>query len=327
MTGWLRDASRLMKSRGTAFALGWFAAVAGASAADITAGLVLDPPPFLQPATPRSPSDAIDAALPGPSFRHGIGLGWLASGRFGGRGHSDGVLDWDCLEFGLIEKGYLAAHPQNTSHRRWTVRLSPPGLTRTTADAAQDDFRINWMSVTWKSRFVPLSTNPAHRTDEGVEIRTTYSLATPGMLIETSEKALRFDLAETPGYRFAVLPLRGGPTVRAFAPDEPVYDRKRDGDLSDNWILLWGSLAFPDVPLLLVPREQPARIVPIFDSGAAQISALVVEWAGPMGYVTVATPYGMQALSPVDTARDEQLRDGIEDYEYLWLLKQQIERV
>lgn len=283
--------------------LGLFPTVGGASETGVTAGLVLDPPPFVRQAAALPPgSDA--TALRAAGYQDGIGMGWTASGRFGGRGHSDGVLDWDCLEFGLIEKGYLAAHPQNASQRRWAIRFSPPDMARQSTTTSERDFRINWMAVTWQSRFTPLAAAPERRAGIAVELRQTYSIATPGMLIETGEKILRFDLRETPGYRFAVLPLRHRPTVRALAPSEPVYDRARDGDLADNWILLWSSVAFPDVPLLLVPKEQPAQLV-------QRGPALELVGTSPLGYVIAATPYGMRALLPAATGKIEQLRDGI----------------
>ena len=106
------------------FCLGLLTTLGGASEVSVTAGLVLDPPPFVRRAA-ALPAEVAEAPLRAQGYQDGIGLGWPASRRFGGRGHSDGVLDWDCLEFGLIEKLYLAAHPQNASHRRWAVRFCP----------------------------------------------------------------------------------------------------------------------------------------------------------------------------------------------------------
>jgi hypothetical protein len=276
------------------FALVVFGSIGAAGEAVVRAGLLLDAPPFVtSPALEPSPE-----SHPAAGFHPGIGHAWPASGRFGGRGHSDGVLDWDLPEFGVIEKGHLAAHPLSAARKPWAVRFAPADATGK-ATTTTGDYRVKWMSVEWRARF------------GAAEVRTTYSLASPGLLIETSERALRFALGATAGYRFAVLPLRAGPTVRALTPTEPAYDRRRDGDLADNWVLLWGGSAFPDVPILIVLKEQPAHLTAEFARDTPHAAAIMITSTRSLGYVVLATPYGMRALAPVDTVKTAQLSDGI----------------
>ncbi|MBI5940863.1 MAG: hypothetical protein HY859_10600, partial [Caulobacterales bacterium] len=289
-------------------------------------GQVVEAPPLA-----TVPADAAAeipvAELLKQGYEPGSGPSGPVSGRFGGRGRSDGLLDWDYPEFGVLEKGYLAAHPANLGQRRWAIGFAPPRTINPAQmaqpyrgdgwgtfwgpEAAGAVIRSTWIALDWESRLTSVGEYLGRGAGVPVDLRVSYSLATPGLLIASTDRALHLDLNETPGYRFAVLPLAGGPTLKRLSPEQPAYDRARDGELADNWILLWGSRLFPDVPLLIVPMQRPQRITPVFPVSRDRCASLIVLYEKQVGEVVLVTPYGMQALTPSATATLPQLREAV----------------
>jgi len=98
-------------------------------------------------------------------------------------------------------------------------------------------------------------------------------------------------------------------------------------------ILIWNSVywnsatVFPD-PQLQDPWTDPMSYV----SGPGFPSGSVGQWGNGDGRFlypprgTVGANAGPRLEGPVNSVRWENIRDGIEDYEYFWLLKQAIER-
>lgn len=224
--------------------------------------------------------------VPG-AFQPGLGGAIISAGRFGFL-KGDGLLDCAYPRFGLIEKAHLKEHPLNTTHQVWAVTFGPADR----ASKPKETIRVNWISVVWESEF-----------RGAAKYRVTYSIASPGILIETDDSAVRFGLASTPGYRRWALPLAQG--VRHGEISSP-YDAARDGLLAENWMLLHGSGGFPDVPLLLVLKEPPASIIP--ESADGRLKALTLRFAKPAGHVMVATPYGVEGFPPGQVNLDDATR-------------------
>lgn len=267
---------------------------------------------------PAFVSGAPSSAVPGRDellrrgYREGAGAAFVSAGRFGFL-KGDGLLDCAYPTYGLIEKAHLTAHPENKAQRRWAIKFHPPGAVSKRESKRSpyrtlkptDDMQVNWVSVVWDSNFIASEDFYGRKRGVPVKFRVTYNITSPGILIETDDHALRFNLDETPGYSRIVLPLRQGVTVREFAAGQNAYSAVSDGRLADNWILLWGSRAFPDVPLLLVLKDNPTEVIPAFAD--TKLTALTLRYASQVGYVIAATPFGLEGLLPAQTSAPDWL--------------------
>lgn len=217
----------------------------------------------------------------------GLGSAIVAAGRFG-FSKGDGLLDGAYPKFGLLEKAHLKDHPRNAAKQVWAVSFGP----ESSRGKPQETIHVNWVSVAWESRF-----------ESAGSYHVTYSLASPGVLVETEESCFRLGLEATPGYGKLVVPVAGGVRVLEAANG---YDSGRDGRLGENWVLLCGSGAFPDVPLMLVLKECPGRIEPGVEAG--KLRSLSLRYDGAVGHVILATPYGLEGFLPGGFAVEEAAR-------------------
>lgn len=220
-------------------------------------------------------------------YEPGLGSAIVSAGRFGFL-KGDGLLDCAYPKFGVIEKAHLKEHPLNVAQQAWAVTFGPTDRTV----KPKESFRVNWTTVVWESEF-----------GTSAKWRVTYSIASPGILIETDDNTIRFGLDSTPGYGQLALPLARGVTTRKIADG---YEAERDGRLAENWMLLCGSGAFPDAPLLLVLKENPVSIIPELADG--KLKALTLRFAKPAGHIIVATPYGLEGFSPGQVRVDDAAR-------------------
>jgi len=278
-------------------------------------GSLADFPPAFSPGSPSSVASTEEAL--GNGYRAGLGAGIVSAGRFGFL-KGDGLLDCSYPVFGLIEKTHLTEHPANAARRKWAISFDPPGAAGEGAAKRcpyyhrdqKGQVRANWISVVWDSRFTASEDFHGRKRDSQINYRVTYSIASPGILIETDDNAIRFGLTETPGYKGIVFPLKKGVTLRELSEARSAYDAKEDGGLADNWIMLWGSKAFPDVPLVLVLKENPSRIAPSFTGG--NLTSLDLVYRSKVGYVIAATPFGLGALQPEETGDTRLMKKWIQ---------------
>lgn len=305
----------------TSLALGLsLAAVRSGVAADAPQQTLLGalgafPPAFLDPSAAQ-PSASKPASADGPEFSPGLGLAITSAGRFG-YSKGDGLLGYTYPHFGTIQKAHLAGNPRNLSKLWWAVSFDPPQAKNDRpridpvwgAVTPPDDISINWVAVTWQTRFTATGDYFGRKKGDRFAFQVTYNVIHPGVLVETQEPALRLDLTRTPGYAHVVMPLKGGVTRRALRPGARVYHAEADGKLADNWLLLIGSKAYPDVPLLAVLRNNPTQLVTEFKE--AKLTSLTLPFEEQVGYVILAEPYGVEGFSPAQTAKPAFVRDAV----------------
>ncbi len=247
-------------------------------------------------------------------FKTGIGPANIKSaGRFG-FAKGDGMLDCSMPLLGLIAKPYLFGHPQYRKSMLWHFGILPPGIPEkdqyigeTSWDihipGDKEKLDVNWISVVWRKQLLTKSDFYHRRSGKSVDFACSYSIASPGILVETNDAALRLGGMESAGsYDYIALPLQKGRTIRP-THDGVVYDRQRDGAFTDNWILLWGADSFPDVPLMLALQKNPDKIV--FNRNEDQILVSVdIVAAAEFGLAALVFPFGFEVFKPEETGSD-----------------------
>lgn len=257
---------------------------------------------------------------PPEGFEPGTGTLARTPGRFGFT-KGDGVLDCAMPCLGVIDRMYLCGHPDYLKPFRWMFSILPPGIIpeekyRGSFPPAiglgeDDKIDVNHLSVKWQATFATQEDFFERKAGSRVPFSCTYSLASPGILVETSDPGLALDNLEYAGnYRCLLLPLEQGVTVRPVNANDTLYDIERDGKLKANWALLYGADEFPDIPLLLVFGRQPHTITAQHGSGK-KLRGIRVHVPGGLGHAHIAAPFGIQAFTPGETQEDEFLKDAV----------------
>ena len=274
------------------------------------------PPAFLGAVAATQPRAKKATAGDAKGFQPGLGMAITSAGRFG-YSKGDGLLGYTYPQFGTIQKAHLAGNPRNLNKLRWAVSFDPPQARSNGpridpiwgAVTPPDDIGVNWVAVTWGTDFTATGDFFGRKKGERFAFQVTYNIVHPGVLIETREPAIRLDLSRTPGYTSVILPLQGGVTRRTLQPGTPVYSADGDGRLADNWLLLSGSRAYPDVPLLVILQNNPDELVLEFKDD--KLASLTLPFPEQVGYVILTEPYGMEGFSPEQTAKPAFVRDAV----------------
>ena len=201
-------------------------------------------------------------------WRKGAGHG-ASPGRFGFT-KGDGLLDCAMTAFGLVDKLYLLGHPKYDKPYRWGYCVLPG---EEKAVLTGEKIKVNQLGVQWEN--------------EGVRLQ--YSLATPGILTECDNKDMKLSGLEFAGsYRYIMT------SSRICTPEEfkPEF-------MTENFLLLFGSNSFPEVPLLVTLDRRPEKLM--VERKKGHLSSLT--FAGCRRMVT-GTPFGMESLqsrTPADT--------------------------
>jgi hypothetical protein len=252
----------------------------------------------------------VQAAEPSvPEWTPGVGSGILSAGRFGWR-KGDGLLDFTYNKFGVMERPVFSGHPLNRTGNPWQIDIRPPFAHNDKEidpsewpEIIKDECSANWISVQWKSEFVSTGDWKGRQKGDQFSFTVSYSIVSPGLVVETDDKAFRIALASTPGYETVELPLGAEPSARPIAPDKPViYDAKTDGKLAENWVLLRGG-PYPDVPLLLVFARNPVAIEQERKDG--RLDALCVTFEPSVERVILCAPFGVKAFEADESAKPE----------------------
>ena len=225
----------------------------------------------------------------------GAGAGWKSAGRFG-LCKGDGILDCSVAGFGIITRPYISGFPKFKKNLIWNFSILPPGevtsgnLTQAYEVPENEKVTVDWAGgVLWE-----------RKCNNGKDFKIHYSVLTPGVLAETNDTSFQLSgLAQIGGYKKITLPLASGAVTRS-ASNGVFYDRAKDGDLAQNWILLTENGQYPEVPLEIVLKSSPEKILqgPLNSKGKAD--KISFEYAGEVGHFIVVFPYGIELFQPYD---------------------------
>ena len=240
------------------------------------------------------PQDNPGRQMPDLSSWHpGAGKAFKSAGRFGFT-KGDGVLDYSMPYFGIIAKPHIAGNPKWKKNLLWSFSVLPDGMCpagslQQSYEPQQDEkIAVDWASVRW--------TRPdANRNPFTLE----YSLLAPELLIETDADTFTLSrLAGSAACKRILLPLADGVLEHSDC-DGVFYDKNINGALAENWILIYGNGAFPEIPILLLFRVPPEKILVKRDSaGAAE--RIDFHFGTSIQWAMLGFPGGISMLEPED---------------------------
>ncbi len=236
----------------------------------------------------------------------GVGDGQVSLGRFGYT-KGDGLLDCAMTTLGDINRLYLFGHPMYKKTTRWQYSLLPKDIDpekkyHGSFPPAQtgyedDDVSISYLGSSWKTVFQ----RPGAA---DVKFACQYSIASAGILIETDDRRLSLsDLQFTGNYTSVMLPLEKGLTVRSIAATDTIYDAAADGPLKENWFLIFGCSAFPDIPIQIVMTRKPEKITAGRTTGTL-LSGIDIETGDEFVAGFAVSPFGIESFLPEETMNE-----------------------
>jgi len=189
------------------------------------------------------------------NWREGAGKGFKSAGRFGYT-KGDGLLDYSMPSFGIIAKPHVSGSHRWTKNQLWSFSVLPDGmetsgsLYKNYVPGDNEKIDVDWSSVRW--------TRPDAN---GNPFTIDYSLIAPELLVETVADSFTLsELAGSVSCKRMLLPLRDGVLEHSDC-DGVFYDEQLHGPLVENWILLYSNNAFPEIPILLIFRTPPKKIL------------------------------------------------------------------
>lgn len=210
------------------------------------------------------------------------GIGHQKSpGRFG-FSKGDGLLDCAMPSLGIVDKMFLCGQEKYRKPYRWCYSLLPEGMplhgTYPPNDVGieGDEIDVNPLSVRWAATY------------NGKRFSCTYSLAAPGILTENENGSMLLSNLQFAGnYQSILIPRQDG-------IEETALDEASIAGMAENWILLFNSTEFPDVPLMLVFDRNPASMKTVRDTDG-RLNA--VEFSScPL--MLSCTPFGIERFDP-----------------------------
>ncbi|MBO4304870.1 MAG: hypothetical protein J6A21_09830 [Lentisphaeria bacterium] len=249
----------------------------------------------LTPEEPEREKAKEEDSIP-PGFLPGIGCRQVP-GRFGFV-KGDGVLDSTMFTLGTVCKMYMAGHPRYKKPFIWHYSTFPDGENsyRGSATPARtpitgDKVTINHLSSTWETDF------------SGTKFRCTYSLASPGIITESSGDVMTLSQLEYAGnYRYALLVRKGG-KAQVCSLDNLSLE-----DMGENFLLLFSCTEFPDLPLLLVFQKKPGSVKVVYDEKTRRLSKIVF---GSCPLLITSTPYGIESFDPIAPDDEDFIRKSL----------------
>ncbi len=204
-------------------------------------------------------------------------------GRFG-FAKGDGLLDYAISKFGLVDKMYLCGHPKHPAPYRWGYCVLP-GDEDAHIDIADirkhgDEIRINQLAASWKSQNVLLE----------------YSLGSPGLYVSSPSKDMRLSQLE-----FA-----GSPQYVMTSESVTDLDRFDPSSMKENFLLLFGSREYVEVPILVLLDRKPDRME--ITRKGNRVSAITFRGCRRM---ITATPFGLEVLDPAAPSDTEFLKEAL----------------
>jgi len=222
-----------------------------------------------------------DSSSPDVAGWH-LGAGRKTSpGRFG-FSKGDGLLDCAMPALGIVDKMYLCGQPKYQKLYHWSYSLLPEGMglhgsfEPCDVGIEEDEITINHLSVRWAAKH------------EGKTFSCTYSLASPAILTESESESMRVSGLQFAGnYQSILIP-------RADGIEEVSLDDADIAGMAENWVLLYDSTEFPDVPLMLVFDRNPEKMNVIRNKSGRLES---IEFSGTPLMLS-CTPFGIGRFDP-----------------------------
>ena len=212
-------------------------------------------------------------------------------GRFG-FSKGDGLLDYAMPALGIVDKMYLCGQPKYRKLYRWSYSLLPEGMGLHSSyepcdtGIENDDITINHLSVRWAT------------VHEGKKFSCTYSLASPAVLTENEAGTMRVSGLQFAGnYQSILIP-------RVDGVEETSLDNANISGMAENWILLYDSTEFPDVPLMLVFDRNP-ETMKITRGKSGRLEA--IDFTG-IPLMFSCTPFGIERFEPGKMTVEDAVR-------------------
>ena len=231
-----------------------------------------------------------DSGLSFDGFSEGIGRK-KSPGRFG-FSKGDGLLDCAMPSLGVVDKMFLCGQPKYKKPYRWSYSLLPEGMPLhgsfepRDVGIEDDEIDVNHLSVRWSASF------------EGKKFTSTYSLASPAILTEREDgKMLLSGLRYAGNYSSVLIPKREGVV-------EYPLDGADISNMAENWILLFNSTEFPDVPLMLVFDRNPTDLT-VKRDGAGRLLSVAF---GGVPLMFSLTPFGIERFDPGKMPIEDAIR-------------------
>lgn len=220
-----------------------------------------------------------------------IGAGGNTPGRFG-FSKGDGLLDCAMPALGVVDKMFLCGQPDYRKPYRWSYSVRPEGMPlhgsfepRDTG-IEQDEIQVTHLSVRWATKH------------NGKNFSCRYSLASPAILTEYEEGTMHISGLQFAGnYQSVLIP-------RTDGIEEVAIDEANIQGMSENWILLFHSTEFPDVPLMLVFDRNPESMTVSRNTGG-RLSAITFEGCPLM---LSCTPFGIERFHRGQMQVEEAIR-------------------
>ena len=201
-------------------------------------------------------------------------------GRFGFT-KGDGLLDCAMPALGVVDKMFLCGQPKYQKPNRWSYSLIPEGMSLHASfepkdvGIEDDDITVNHLSVRWSAKH------------NGNNFTCTYSLASPAILTEYDRGEVHLGLRYAGNYTSILIPRTDGIL-------ECPLDCADISSMAENWLLLFNSTEFPDVPLMLVFDRKPEKMAVKRDEVGRLLS---VDFCGTPLVFTL-TPFGIERFDP-----------------------------
>ena len=232
---------------------------------------------------------ASDSEFSSEGLSEGIGRR-LSSGRFGFT-KGDGLLDCAMPALGVVDKMFLSGQPKYKKPYRWSYSLLPEGMPLHASfepkdvGIEDDDIKVNHLCVSWSAAF------------RNKKFTCTYSLASPAILTECDSGEMHLGLRYAGNYTSVLVPKQSG--IVEYPLDEADIS-----DMKENWMLLFNSTEFPDLPLMLVFDRNPESMSISRDKKGRLLS---VDFSGvPLMYSL--TPFGIERFDPFKMPVSDAIR-------------------
>lgn len=190
-----------------------------------------------------------------------------------------GLLDCSMHAFGKISKMYLCGDPKAKVPWAWGYSLIQEDPTDT-EEMADEKYEVSPLTLRWKRS------------------RTEYlcSTAFPGIVTKCPDQ---------PYLKVSELTFAGNYQYVQTA-GEVASTGRFSGNLPENWLLLFGSTEYPDLPLLLIPDRQPDK-VEFLRNGENRLTEVRLYGCSRL---TTLTPFGFEPLDPQNPDDEKFLSDA-----------------